>query len=74
MARGRNIWLARHIFWLLAVYAGEHGDLKPLVMSMKPECRVYAVFFCLANAARLGRDSPPLLQPVLYSLFISAEA
>lgn len=28
MVRGRDIWRARHIFWLLAVYAGEHGDLK----------------------------------------------
>jgi len=27
MARGQDIRRARHIFWLLAVYAGEHGDL-----------------------------------------------
>jgi hypothetical protein len=49
VARGRDIWRARHVFWLLAVYAGEHRDLKPLVMSMKPECCVYAMWFLLGK-------------------------
>lgn len=29
MAQGRDIRRAHHVFWLLAVYAGKHGDLNP---------------------------------------------